>query len=104
MNIPTTIKEISKFIKDDESASMTLAARVFDNNAWLENCHNIHRKEMKRNGDYARKTRESRKISLRQLAKQMGCSAPHLSDLELGNRNWTEKTLTSWARSIETKL
>ena len=90
-------------MKDNESASMTLASRVFDNNSWLANCHNIHRREMKRNGDYARKTRESRKISLRQLAKQMGCSAPHLSDLEHGNRHWTERTLAAWAKAIETK-
>lgn len=30
-------------------------------------------------------------MSLRRLAKEMGLSAPFISDLELGRRNWTRK-------------
>ena len=36
----------------------------------------------------ARKERESRCVSLRQMAKRIGVSAPYLSDLERANRSW----------------
>lgn len=46
-----------------------------------------------------RKLREDAGVTLRQLAKQMNVSAPYLSDLELGHRQWTESKaeLFRWA-------
>ena len=43
-------------------------------------------------GAYWRKRREKNAISLRALALQMECSAPFLSDLERGRRNWSKDT------------
>lgn len=40
-------------------------------------------------GHEMRKERESRKVSLRSLAKHLGCSAPFLSDMERGNRKYS---------------
>ena len=40
-------------------------------------------------GHEMRKERERRKVSLRSLAKQLGCSAPFLSDMERGNRKYS---------------
>lgn len=49
-------------------------------------------------GHKMRKERERRKVSLRSLAKQLGCSAPFLSDMERGNRKysieWCRKAMT----------
>jgi DNA-binding XRE family transcriptional regulator len=38
-----------------------------------------------------RMLREQAGVSLRNLAQTMGVSAPYLSDLERGRRNWTEE-------------
>jgi len=38
-------------------------------------------------GDYLRKAREKRGVTLSALAKILGCSAPYLSDVETGRRN-----------------
>lgn len=38
-----------------------------------------------------RRRREACAVSLRRLAIAMGFSAPHLSDLERGRRNWTQE-------------
>jgi predicted transcriptional regulator len=40
-------------------------------------------------GALIRKARTSRRIGLKDLAKAMAVSAPYLSDLERGRRNWT---------------
>ncbi|MGB1101904.1 MAG: helix-turn-helix domain-containing protein [Pontimonas sp.] len=40
-------------------------------------------------GAVMRAERERRKISLRSLAKQLGCSAPFLSDMERGHRKYS---------------
>lgn len=42
-------------------------------------------------GEKIRQLRLSKKMSLRSLAKKMNMSAPFLSDLERGNRNWSEE-------------
>ncbi len=42
-------------------------------------------------GDRVRQVRKKAGISLRKLATEMGVSAPFLSDLERGRRNWSEK-------------
>lgn len=43
-----------------------------------------------------RKHRESMGISLRELAKILGLSAPYLCDVERGRRNCTKKLLTAY--------
>lgn len=42
-------------------------------------------------GNDVRGERESRGKSLRLVAREVGISAPYLSDLERGRRNWTEE-------------
>lgn len=37
-----------------------------------------------------RAARQKAKLSLREVARRLKLSAPFLSDLELGRRNWTE--------------
>ena len=52
-------------------------------------------------GSFMRYTREASKVSLRTLAKRLGCSAPFLSDMERGNRKysieWCKKSLAALA-------
>ncbi len=45
-------------------------------------------------GQMMREVRQNAGLSLRQVAAMMGCSAPFVSDLELGNRMWNE----DWVR------
>ena len=46
-------------------------------------------------GKRIRALREKKGMSLRRLAAGMGFSAPFVSDLELGRRNWTERSFDS---------
>ena len=78
-----------------------LAARVRGNNDWLAQCENLYRDEQKRIGQYARTVREQKGVSLRSVATAMGITAPFLSDLERGNRNWTTGTIEKWAKVID---
>jgi transcriptional regulator with XRE-family HTH domain len=39
-------------------------------------------------------------ISLRSLARAAGQTAPYLSDLELGRRNWTQEKLASLSKIL----
>lgn len=52
-------------------------------------------------GKNVRKTRMGQRISLRSLAIAMGISAPHLSDLERGRRNWTQERYDQAINQIE---
>lgn len=36
-----------------------------------------------------RKKRQARRIGVREMARRVGCSAAHVSDMELGRRGWT---------------
>ena len=73
-----------------------LRSRVKSNDDWLRTSENLYREEQKRIGAYAREYRESLGLSLREVARRMKISAPFLSDLERGNRHWTDATLTAW--------
>lgn len=44
-------------------------------------------------GEDLRKLRKSANLSLREVARRMGYSAPYVSDLELGRRNWHLSTI-----------
>jgi transcriptional regulator with XRE-family HTH domain len=52
-------------------------------------------------GERIRELREERDISLRELAKKLGCSAPFWSDVELGRRNPSEAMLKDVARLLK---
>lgn len=51
-------------------------------------------------GLFARACRKAAKLSLAETARRMQVSAPHLHDLEAGNRQWTMRTLTAWETAI----
>lgn len=52
-------------------------------------------------GMLIRRLRRKHKMSLRTLAKRLGFSAPFVSDLERGRRNWTSETFNNAARAIK---
>jgi len=56
-------------------------------------------KTMREVGSQMRGFREIEKVSLRELSRRIGCSAPFLSDMELGHRlysiEWVRKTFHS---------
>ena len=56
-------------------------------------------KTMREVGSQMRGFREMEKVSLRELSRRIGCSAPFLSDMELGRRlysiEWVRKTFHS---------
>ena len=51
-------------------------------------------------GDRIRELRDKKDLSLRELAKKLGCSAPFLSDIELGRRYPSDKLLAGMARVL----
>jgi transcriptional regulator with XRE-family HTH domain len=51
-------------------------------------------------GANVRKARRKVNMSLRELARRMDYSAPYVSDLELGRRNWTPGTFDFAAKLI----
>ncbi len=55
-------------------------------------------------GQQIRKLRDARDLSLRELASKLGCSAPFLSDIELGRRYPSEKVLKEIARILGIEL
>jgi transcriptional regulator with XRE-family HTH domain len=57
---------------------------------------------MKTLGERVRELREHRDLSLRELAKRIGVSAPFLSDVELGRRHPSDDVLKSVASALGT--
>lgn len=51
-------------------------------------------------GAIIRSLRKEHGMSLRTLAKEMDYSAPFISDLELGRRNWTEENFRNAIKII----
>jgi len=51
-------------------------------------------------GERIRELRDNRDLSLRELAAKLGCSAPFISDVELGRRYPSEKVLKDMARVL----
>lgn len=47
-----------------------------------------------------RKNREAAGVSLRKVAIKMGISAPYLSDLERGNRNWSSRDIDEFNNAV----
>lgn len=54
-------------------------------------------------GMAARRARVASGLSLREVARRMRLSAPFLSDLERGRRNWSERVMTSYRNAIWSK-
>jgi len=48
-------------------------------------------------GQLMREARKRTGLSLREMARRLGQSAPFVSDLELGRRAWDEKRIEQWA-------
>lgn len=59
---------------------------------------------MKSFGQIIRELRKAKELSLRELAKTIGVSAPFLSDVELGRRFPSEKVLSSLAQALNMPL
>jgi hypothetical protein len=51
-------------------------------------------------GYMMRKLRQTQGVSLRYVARQMDLSAPYVSDMELGRRNWTVERVESFLKSL----
>lgn len=47
-----------------------------------------------------RRLRQNKGISLRDMAKRLSISAPYLSDLELGRRDWTEEKIEDFRSKL----
>ncbi len=62
--------------------------------------HLVEEIDQSATGSDARNARRRTGRSLRFIAKKMGISAPYLSDLELGRRNWTDALLIRFERAI----
>jgi transcriptional regulator with XRE-family HTH domain len=55
-------------------------------------------------GQKLRELREERDLSLRELAKKLGCSAAFLSDIELGRRYPSDKNLKDLAQLLNISI
>lgn len=77
-----------------------LRSRVLANEEWFAKCGRLALEENRRNGEFARECREKTGLSLRKLAKRMGVSAPFLSDLERGNRTWSDEQCRKWEAAM----
>jgi predicted transcriptional regulator len=51
-------------------------------------------------GQHFRARRERLKISLREIAGYLGLSAPYVSDLERGRRNWTGERIEQYEKYL----
>jgi predicted transcriptional regulator len=77
-----------------------LRSRVQSNDEWFAHCGRLFVKSNRENGQFARECREKAGLSLRALAKRMGISAPFLSDLERGNRQWSDAQCIKWETAM----
>ena len=57
----------------------------------------------RQHGAEARARREFSGLSLREVARRMKISAPHLSDLELGRKPWREELATRFLIAVNNK-
>jgi transcriptional regulator with XRE-family HTH domain len=55
-------------------------------------------------GELIRRLRDERDLSLREFAAKLGCSAPFISDIELGRRYPSEKVLKDMARILSVEF
>ena len=97
-----TVKTTSVPAVDLPRLALRLSEADSLKNEWRKK-HNAILREV---GGSMRSARESSNVSLRTLAKRLGCSAPFLSDMERGNRKysieWCNKSFA--ALSMESKI
>lgn len=51
-----------------------------------------------------RKKRKKRGFSMKEVAERMGISMPYLSDLERGNRRWSDDLIQVFENAIKPKI
>ena len=51
-------------------------------------------------GQLMREARKRSGLSVREMARRLGQSAPFVSDLELGRRGWDEERIEQWAKVL----
>lgn len=51
-------------------------------------------------GQLMREARQRAGLSVREMARRLGQSAPFVSDLELGRRGWNDKRIEQWAKVL----
>lgn len=56
--------------------------------------------DRKAQADDLRKQRVRRGVSLRFVADKLGISAPYLSDLERGNRAWSDEMIAAFKKAL----
>lgn len=54
-------------------------------------------------GEYHRAMRKRKGKSLREVAKLMKVSAPFVSDLENGRRNWSDDRIEAYRKAVHSK-
>lgn len=54
-------------------------------------------------GQYHRAMRERKGKSLREVARMMKVTAPYVSDLERGRRNWTDERMEAYRKAVHSK-
>lgn len=54
-------------------------------------------------GDKLRSRRKALDLSLREIARRMDVSAPHVSDLELGRRTWRVARIEAYEAALVSK-
>lgn len=52
-------------------------------------------------GARLRDSRKQREISLREMARRLGITAPYLSDMELGRRGWSTKWIQAFEKALK---
>lgn len=70
---------------------------------WKSGCMETvteRRLDLKQFGEVMRYHRQDARLSLRELARRSGISAPHLSDCELGRRALSDSALMRWGRAL----
>lgn len=77
-----------------------LRSRILANDEWFAHCGRLFVEGNRKNGSYARELRLASGASLRAIARGMGVSAPFLSDLERGNRQWSASAAEKWESAM----
>jgi DNA-binding transcriptional regulator YiaG len=90
-------------VNDISTKCRQMQSRVASNNEFMAHSCRLHAEQATKDAAFARKIREQTGMSLREVAKIIGFSAAHMSDLERGRRNWTRDTLEKWQKALARK-
>ncbi len=78
-----------------------ISFQIQANNEWITQCNKRHRVCEQELALTARMIRQDRGISLRDFAKLLGVSPVYLSDLERGNRSWSDEFAVKWLEAMK---